>query len=260
MKIPGVLVVIPFKGRIDLLQETIKSLTDIYVSGMWWSLILWDDGSTDEELNTLWNLAKRFLIVKHENVGYTNSVYNIVELAKRDASFDFLLLCNSDVKLHLNTMYSLLNRALKNPNIAVVGCKVLHYGKDIIQHTGTRLVDGAVTDPYVGLHKDDPSTKFVERRLWVNGCCALYSLDILRKENLNFSLEFAPAYFEEADLMTQLNLMGYSVLYEPKAIVEHFVGGTMHLQKDKFEPVFWQNWEKYQKKWKKYFNSKQLQF
>ncbi len=261
MKVPRICMIVPFKGKVDLVVKLIKSFQLQYASGFSYFMYCWDDGSKEEELQILWNSIPRELtIVKHEHKSYTAQICDAVNFVKQISDVDFLLLVNSDVTFKIGTMHSLIKRAISNPNVAAVGCKVLYAGKDEIQHTGTRLVNGKVEDPYVGLNKDDPVTNFVERRLWTNGCCTMYNLDILRKENLNFSMEFSPAYFEEADLMTKLNILGYSVLYEPKAAVEHIVNATMGLEREKYEKIFWANWDKYLNKWKNQFTSKQLQF
>lgn len=268
MRNPYILVSVPFKGQIPLLVECVHSFLNTYVSGFSYSIILWDDGSTDEELNALWNsVPKDLLILKHENVGYTRAASGIFDLAKTDKRFDFLLLCNSDVKFWTGSFHAMVKRIMQNPNFSAVGGKILKKGTGLIQHTGTRLGDDLsseykkkVIDPYCGLQKDDPRTMFVERRLWANGCAVLYNLDLLRTLNLNFNPEFNPCYFEESDLMTQLNFLGYPVIYEPRAIIEHVVNATMSQEREKYEKVFWTNWDKYLKKWGPFFNSKQLQF
>lgn len=266
MKKPFVLVVVPFKGNPKYTLDFLYSMMHIYASGFSYSVLLWDDGSSEEDLNYLYSSItntygpNHFIIIKHDNVGYTQSVINIVNLAKGQVEYDYLLLANNDLKIRPGCFYSLINRMKSNPNIAVVGGKIIKMGTDIIQHTGTRLENCEIVDPYCGLNEKDPITMNVERRLWVNGACSLYNLRILRKENLNFSEEFLPAYFEESDLQTELNMRGYSILYEPRAEIEHMVGGTMGQEKQKYEKIFWTNWEKYLNKWKPRFDSKQLQF
>lgn len=266
MKKPFVLVAVPFKGKPKFVLDLLYSLNITYASGFSYSLMLWDDGSSDDELNYLYSsIVKtygndKFLIIKHDNVGYTKSVYNITEFAKSQLQYDYLLLLNSDTKFKPNTIFSLVSRIKINANIAAVGGKVLKMGTNLIQHTGTIIKDGEVYDPYCGLESKDPITMNVERRLWVNGACTLYNLHILRKENLNFNLDFSPAYFEEADLQSELNIRGYSILYEPRSEIEHFVNGTMGDFKQEYEKVFWANWERYLQKWKPYFKTGRFLF
>jgi GT2 family glycosyltransferase len=172
-----------------------------------------------------------------------------------------MLLVNSDVVFNDKKTFSyFVRRSLSNPNIAVVGCKVLDWEKDIIIHTGTRIKNNKIDDPYCGLHPNDPIANIIERRLWVNGCCSLYNIDILRKENMNFDLDFSPAYFEESDLMTRLNLRGYSVIYEPNAVIRHMRNTTNNIEIEKYSQAFNRNWNLYLKKWEKYFDSKMLYF
>ena len=265
MKYPYIGVFIPFKGECNFVLDCVYSIVNSYITGFSYFIVCYDDGSTEQELNYLWrslkqNFPQDIVIVKNNNVEYTQAVHNITEYCKRDTNLDYLLLLNSDTKLHRGTFYSLVRRMTNNPYIAAVGGKIIKMGTNEIQHTGTRLENKQIVDPYCGLDINNPETNQVERRLWVNGCATLYNLRILRKENLNFSLEFKPAYFEEADLMSELNLRGYSVLYEPKAEIEHKLNATMNKERDKYEKVFWTNWDKYQNKWKPYYDSKVLAF
>lgn len=258
---PFVMIVIPFKGQIQMVVNLINSIAEGYIASFSYSILLWDDGSTEEEIQLLKELTGGYFeIVRNQNVGYTKTVNRIVEFVKTLNQYHYLLLLNSDVLFEKQTFFSLVKRMNSNPNIAAVGCKVLKYGTEEILHTGTRLENGNIVDPYVGLHKNDPKTNDIERRLWVNGCSVLYNLLILRKENLNFDLEFSPAYFEEADLMSKLNLMGYSIMYEPRAVVQHIMNATHNFERDKYEKVFWENWEKYLNKWKSNFNQPRLEF
>jgi GT2 family glycosyltransferase len=266
MKTPYVSVVIPFKGECNLVLDCIYSILNSYISGFSYQIICYDDGSTTQELDYLYtsirnNFNKDILIVKNNNVEYTQAVYNVTYAMKRDYSnCDYMLLLNSDVKLHRAAFYRMVTRMNSNPNIAAVGAKIVKMGTNEIQHTGTRLENGSIVDPYCGLDMNDPITNQVERRLWVNGCGVLYNLRILRKEDLNFSLSFKPAYFEEADLMTELNVRGYSVLYEPGAIIEHKLNATMNKDRERYEKAFWGNWELYKSKWSEHFGSKALSF
>lgn len=262
MRKPYIIVVIPFKGQIELLREAVFSFLRSYTSGLTYSIICWDDGSTDDELNILYNsIPHQVIISKHNNVGYTQTVHNIVNYVKGDNRIDFLLLCNSDIKMRPGSFYALVNRILKNENYGAVGGKILKYGTDEIQHTGTIVKNNKIEDPYCGLNCNDPKTNFVERRMWANGSCVLYNLNVLRKLNLNFDIEnFSPAYFEEADLMANMNLLGYPILYEPKAEIEHMVNATMGKERNKYEQIFWKNWETYKKKWEPLYDKPQFKF
>ncbi len=259
MNKPYVLVAVPFYNKIDFVISCLDSLFKSYISGFNYQVLLLDDGSSKEELNKLKNLIdnKIGIISNEKNIGYTKTVYNAVNYAKQN-NFDYLLLMNNDIKLFPNAFTNLVKRMLTNNNISAVGGKVIHWTENIIIHTGARIKNNKIIDPYCGLNINDPITNNVERRLWINGCYCLYNLDILRKEKLNFNLEFSPAYFEESDLMTELNMRGYSVLYEPKAKARHLVNGTT--RDLNYETVFENNWKKYVNKWEKYFNSKILYF
>jgi len=264
MRKPSVLVAIPFKGEIDYLVAAVDSIMrEQYVSGINYSFVLWDDGSSDDELNHLYNsVDKRVLIFRNENVGYTRAVYNIFDYFMKNTPTDYILLANSDIKFRKGSFYAMVSRMNMNANYAVVGGKILDYNGDMIIHTGTIVnSDGTgVLDPYCSLHKDDPLANNMERRLWTNGCASLYNLNVLRKENLNFDLNYTPAYFEESKLCTSLNLLGYSVIYEPKCEIGHKRNVTMNQKRSENEKYFWANWQRYQDECFPLFKSPRLQF
>jgi hypothetical protein len=93
-KNPFVLVAIPVKGEIDLTIQCLKSLSQSYVTGLAYSVLLWDDGSTNDELNHLYNnrVFNESIIIQHPNVGYTQSVYNLFNETNTNFNmFDYLV-------------------------------------------------------------------------------------------------------------------------------------------------------------------------
>jgi GT2 family glycosyltransferase len=261
MKKPYVVVIVPFKGEIDYLTKLVYSLLDSYVSGFSYTITLWDDGSTDDELVKLYDSIPRMVhIIRHKNVGYTQAVWNIINLGKHESHFDYLLICNSDTKMRKGSFHAMVKRMISNNNIFAVGGKILKYDTNTILHTGTRIKNNEIEDPYCGLDVNDPIANKVERRLWVNGCSVLYNLDAMRNSDLNVDFNFTPAYFEEADLMTRANNIGYSCIYEPKAEIDHVMNATMGKEREKYGSIFWGNWEKYLAKWKPQFGSDALAF
>ena len=100
MQKPYVLAVCPFKGECNSILDMTYSLLMSYVTGFRYSLILWDDGSNDGELNYLYESIKnnfantQIMIVKHDNQGYTKTVYDIMEHVKPRLNIDYLLLIN----------------------------------------------------------------------------------------------------------------------------------------------------------------------
>jgi GT2 family glycosyltransferase len=256
MRRPYVMMVIPFKGKTELNMQFLSQIRHLYVTGFTYGILFWDDGTPLDELNAFYNAIPRDIgIAKHDHQGYTKACYDIFETFKLDTRIDYLLLCNNDIKFRPGSFFALVNRMMHNANYSVVGGKILEWEGDKIIHTGTVIKDGKVFDPYVGLDCNTPEANTVQRRLWVNGCCSLYNMDILRKEDLNFSLDFCPAYFEESNLQTELNNRGYPVIYEPRAEIHHAVNQTMNSERDKYEKVFWTNWQKYLDKWESQFTT-----
>ena len=125
MKKPFVAVLVPFKGEIDYLISMVNSFLSSYVSGFAYTISLWDDGSTDDELVYLWNnIPRQVQIIKHANVGYTQQVFNMINLGKHESRFDYLLVCNSDTKMRKGSFHAMVKRMVSNNNIFAVGGKI----------------------------------------------------------------------------------------------------------------------------------------
>lgn len=253
----NVLIAIPFMNGTDFLQRAIDGLKDSN-----YTILLVNDGSSLNESESARNICKNsskiHMVTNTVNIGYVHTINRIIGEAIR-RNIDFLILANSDT-IFTDTDVEALLDLIQRPNVVAVGGKIVDYdtGTKII-HTGTRLENGEIVDPYIGRDFQDPIVNDIERRLWVNGCAVAYDMGIFRHYGFKFDTAFSPAYFEESDLMTMFNLMGLTVLYQPKAEIRHFVKATMG--KDPKSPkIFWDNWNKYLARWAPFFSSKQLQF
>lgn len=134
-----VAVIIPTKGKINLIKDCVNSFIEHCDSNIY-SIFIADTGSTDEEKNEL----KHYILEKQSVVSIHLIEYDYYNFAKInndvvknhvDDSFKYLLFCNNDIKILNDVVSGMVDVFLKNPKAGTVGGR-LHFGDKTIQHEG----------------------------------------------------------------------------------------------------------------------------
>lgn len=160
---------------------------------------------------------------------------------------EILAFVNQDLIVEPNWLSQMISQFLTNPQIGVLGCKLLYPDKKTIQHAG-----GWVEYPRgLGQHygRDEPdSGQFDEVREveYVTG--AAFGI---RKECLGaigtFDEGFFPAYYEDVDICLRARRRGYQVVYAPGAVAYHYESTSLgkgserhyyHLHKNRLRFLF----------------------
>ena len=141
-KIGKVAVIIPTKGKIEMLLDCIQSYYEHCNSDLF-DIFIADTGSNDEE--------KKFMVEKILPLGNIKLLeYNFYNFAKINndvvknylgKEHEFLLFSNNDVKLLNNVIGGMLSVYKEKPFAGTVGCR-LHFSDGTIQHCGiTTMLD-----------------------------------------------------------------------------------------------------------------------
>jgi len=269
---PQVSAVIPnYNGRMLLAKHLMSVLRCLRDQDQ---LVIVDDASTDSSVNWLINFyrlhkVKRvpekviphdkqayevwegdyhfspskqislMLIVNLENLRFGAAANRGVELA----SGELILLLNSDVSPHEDILSYLLPR-LKS-DVFAVACL------EVERHKGSIIFGGKNTLSFQrGMFIHARAVKFnAGKTAWVTGGSGLYD----RAKWLEiggFDSRYYPAYWEDVDLSWQARKLGWQVLFEPKAIVDHNHEST---NKDAFgiqqmQAMSWHNANKFVQK------------
>jgi GT2 family glycosyltransferase len=138
-----VAVIIPTKGKINMLYECVKSFFD-HCNENLFSIFIADTGSTEEEKDLI---RKKILPLGDINLieyDYYNfaKINNDVVKNHIDDSYEFLLFSNNDIKIMNNVIYGMLKIFKDNAKVGTVGAR-LHFGDNTVQHDGI----------FVGLNK-----------------------------------------------------------------------------------------------------------
>jgi GT2 family glycosyltransferase len=140
VKINGkVAVIIPTKGKLDLLFQCIESFYEHCDKNLF-DIFIADTGSTEEEIKSIEELVNSVGNIKLIKYDYYNfaKINNDVVKNYIGKEYEFLLFCNNDVKLLNDVISGMLSVFKTQPRVGTVGAR-LHFGDNTIQHLGIQI-------------------------------------------------------------------------------------------------------------------------
>lgn len=171
-------------------------------------IILADDASEDDSLVFARELQKKYSklkIISHkQNQGFGRNTNDAVRKAKGD----YVVLLNSDIDPHKNYIKNALIH-FKDPKVLGVGFAELgheNYAKLFWKNGYLQFVPGLSDKTHISA--------------WVSGGSAIIRRDYFLKLG-GFDHVYEPFYFEDFDFGLRAWRSGYTLLWEPKSIVEH---------------------------------------
>lgn len=200
-----------------------ECLSSVYknVRDLPFEIIVVDNNSTDNSVHMVkTKFSKVRLIESEENLGFAKGV----NLGVKHAKGEWVLLLNSDTRVHENSIEKLVGFAKENQEVAVVGGKLKNR-------------DGSTSSSYSSFYtplriflflfwpmKKEKTLKDPKAVDWVSGGFMLIKKEIFDKVH-GFDPHFF-MYIEDMELCYRLKKSGYKVYYYPKAIVEHVGQGS----------------------------------
>ncbi len=191
-----------------------KNLPKVFVAAGKCEVIVVDDASIDNSLAVLGSLKKEFkslkIVKKEKNEGFSSST----NLGVEKASGDLVVLLNSDVvptKDFLKPVLPLFN----NKRLFAVGLHDKSFGKNNVVSRGRgvgKFIRGFLMHR-PGAIKTGPS-------LWASCGSGVFNREIWSQIG-GLDIIYNPAYGEDWDLGYRAWKLGYEVLFEEKAVVEH---------------------------------------
>ncbi|HBP51244.1 MAG: Glycosyl transferase, family 2 [Candidatus Shapirobacteria bacterium GW2011_GWE1_38_10] len=171
-------------------------------------VILADDASEDGSLAYARQLQKKYSklkIISHKkNVGFGNNTNDAVKKAKGD----YVVLLNSDIDPHKNYIKNSLIH-FKNSKVLGVGFAEVgneNYAKLFWKNGYLQFTRGLSTKAHISA--------------WVSGGSSVIRRDYFLKLG-GFDHVYEPFYFEDFDFGLRAWRSGYTMLWEPKSVVEH---------------------------------------
>lgn len=208
-------VVIPSYNGKQLLSKNLPGVLKSVPSSA--EVIVVDDASTDGTIGWLAeNYPKIKVIENKKNLRFGRSCNRGVSLA----GGEIVVLLNNDVNPHSDFLLSALPH-FKDGKVFAVG-----FGE--INSEGSKIVSGGR-----GVSKFErglvvhwrPKDQISRSASWLSGGSMAFRKSIWDRLG-GFDELFRPAYEEDRDLSWQALKSGYKIVFEPKAVVEHFHEST----------------------------------
>jgi len=203
----GVSVVIPCWNGKELLEKNLSAIMELEVD----EVVVVDDASTDGSAEFISQSFPQIKLIRHqENLGFGQSCNDGVKVAKGEV----IVLLNQDV-LPTKDLLSFVLPHFKNEKMFAVSFKEKQWswGRLVWQN---------------GFIKHSPGGKTDQAHLsgWANGGSAAFSKSVWEILG-GFDQLYSPFYWEDIDLGYRAWKLGYRVIWEPKAIVEHYHGSSI---------------------------------
>lgn len=131
-----VAIIIPTKGKVEMLFDCIKSFYD-HCDSDYFDVFIADTGSTEDEKIWIKTNILGLGNVKLIEYDYYNfaKINNDVVRNHIGEEYEFLLFSNNDIKILNDVVYGMLKVFKENKKIGTVGCR-LHFGDNTVQHCG----------------------------------------------------------------------------------------------------------------------------
>lgn len=189
-------------------------------------IILVDNASADDSVDWTSRYYPKVRILKNkENLGFAEA--NNVGFAA--AGGKYVLFLNNDTRVKPDFLTRAVDAIEQSDDIAGAQCKLL------LMDDQTKLdAAGAFMTPTGFLfhwgfgHKDSKKYDDTKYLYTTKGAAMIFKMDVLKKVAMNGAI-FDPtyfAYFEESDLCHRIWLSGKKLVYAPKSVIYHKMGGT----------------------------------
>lgn len=216
-------VVVPNWNGADMVGRAIKGLC---TQSKKHTIIVVDNGSTDDSLELLRPLAKQknIVLIEHaKNTGFTGAVNAGINYALSH-NFWAVALLNNDAVPEKDWLQHLAERLESNPKIGIVTCKLLSADGKTIDSTGDQLSTWGL--PHARGRDEQTSDTYDQnnRILAASGGASLYRCVMFKQIGL-FDQDYF-AYYEDIDISLRARLQAWEVYFEPRAVAYHQTGST----------------------------------
>ena len=208
-----------------------------------YEVVIVNNCSSDETNSLLERVDGATIINNTANLGFGDACTQGAEQARGE----YLCFLNNDALLQPHALSSALASFGEDPKVGVVGGKILLANGDL-QEAGSMIwSDGSALGYGRG---DDPNLPQYEFRRPVDYCSGAFLVTTrsLFRQLGGFNRMFSPAYYEDADYCMQVWEAGYSVLYEPTAVIRHYESASSD-GNEAAKPAMAINQQKFREKW-----------
>jgi GT2 family glycosyltransferase len=218
---PSVAIIILNWNGLEDTTECLESLKRISYSN--YHVIVVDNGSEGDDVGILRKKFGDFIQIIENGCNYGFAEGNNIGMRHAIQHYNpaYILLLNNDTVVDPDCLAESVKMAESDPQIGIVGPKVLYYNKpDRIQSAGGLINWWTGRTTLLGCNQIESEELNITREVdWVLGCAMLARQETIQKVGLLYSEYFA--YVEEVDWCARSQRAGYKVMYTPKAVLFH---------------------------------------
>jgi GT2 family glycosyltransferase len=184
-------------------------------------VVIVDNASSDRTAELLEQVRNARILRMDENIGFLRGV----NAALNEVRSGHVLLLNNDATLRRGTLAAAVEAMESATDIGAVGGPII-LPNGALQEAGSIIWRDGSTQGYG--RDDEPGRGSYMFRREVDYCSGAF---LLIREGLfqqlgGFDEAYVPAYYEETDLCMRIRANGYRVIYEPRAVIDHFEFGS----------------------------------
>lgn len=192
-------------------------------------VVVVDNGSSGNDVEALRSAYGNSidLVANDRNYGFSEGCNMGIRHALANLAPDHLLLLNNDTTVAPGFLDELVNTALSDPRIGIVGPKIYFYDEPArIWYAGGKINYWLGRMYHRGIGKQDSAAydKSIDID-FASGCCMLISKRVVTDVGL-----LDPGFFfgnEDYDICIRAARQGFRLVYAPRAKVWHKVGSSM---------------------------------
>nr|WP_249202381.1 glycosyltransferase family 2 protein [Gluconobacter kondonii] len=221
---PSVTIIIPYKDEIPTTARCLDAIQK-YTRYPNYKVILVNNWSITKEAE---DFAKRVDEIPNVEILTVKEPFNysrINNLAAKNETSDFFLFLNNDVFVEQeNWLEILVNEALADPQVAIVGGKFV-YPNQTVQHAGVLLGIGDVAGhAHVGIPRNEGG--YAGRAYFPQEISAVTAAGMLIRRPAfelvgGFDEEHLKVAFNDIDLCLKVRDAGYKIIWTPDFCAEH---------------------------------------
>ena len=215
---PDLSIIIPARDNFPITYHCIASLILAYNKASY-EIILIDDQSSDET-TTAEEIIGNLRVVRNEtNLGFVKSNNKAVE----QANGRYICLLNNDTEVTSGWIDEALSVFDLINDVGAVGCKLLYPDGSLQEAGGIVWKNGTPWNYGKNENASRPGYNYTREADYLSAAALFIKRDVWDEVG-GFSVEYAPAYYEDTDLAFKIRDAGYRTLYCPKSVVIHFEG------------------------------------
>lgn len=218
-KYPKVTIIVTNYNGKDFLDGCFSSLLRLDYPAF--TVIMADGNSKDDSVSFV---SKKFPQVKilkdKENLGVCKSFNDAFKKAKTD----LVVKVDNDIIADRNWLREMVKTIESDPQIGVVGSKILNYDGKSIQEFGSSMDRMGYPMSYIGLEGEPKKLPKLREVFYISGCSMLFKKKVF--EETGMLDEKFYIYKDDLDLCWRMKLLGYKTVTNLKSVIRHMSGVT----------------------------------